>query len=141
MNREKTNLKQRIREYEVSHPKAVRDLMDDLETVIEEEDKLKSQRSHLDDEVAETVAFATDPEAIIEAAMDMKTYLEADDRSVARDFLRGFIERVDVAHGLATVHLRFPLPNNEGTDSDSTITVPLQDSGILLEKRSPAPPG
>lgn len=137
LNREKTSLKQRIREYEESHPRAVRDLMDDLETVIEEEDKLKSQRSHLDDEVAETVALATDPEAIIEAAMDMKTYLEADDRSVARDFLRGFIKRVDIAHGLATVHLRFPLPNNEGTGSDSTITVPLEDKGILLEKRSP----
>ena len=140
-NREKTYLKQRIREYEESHPKAVRDLMDDLETAIERAEDLKSQRDHLEDEVAETIAFATEPEAIIEAAMDIKTYLDADDRSVAREFLRGFIKRVDIAHGLATVHLRFPLPNIGETGSDSTMTVPLQDTGILLEKRSPAHAG
>ena len=108
INREKTYLKKRIREYEESHPKAVRDPMDGLETIIKEEEELKSQRNHLDDEVAETIAFATEPEAIIEAAMDIKTYLEADDQSVARDFLQGFIKHVDIAHGLATVHLRFP---------------------------------
>ena len=136
-NREKTYLKQRIREYEETHPKAVRDLMDDLEAVIGREEDLKSQRSHLDDEMAETIAFATDPEAIVEAAMDMKTYLAADDRSVAREFLRGFIKRVDIAHGVATVNLRLPVPNIGETGSDYVMTVPLQDTGILLEKRSP----
>ena len=141
MNREKTYLKQRIREYEDTHPKAVRDLMDDLEAVIEREEDLQSQRDHLEDEVAETIAFATDPEAIIEAAMNIKTYLDADDRSVAREFLRGFIKRVDIAHGVATVHLRFPLPSIGETNFDYAMTVPLQDNRILLEKRSPAHAG
>ena len=63
--------------------------MDDLEKLGKEKQGLESQSSALDDDVSETMTFATKPEAIIEAAMDLRTYLEADDTSTARTLLRG----------------------------------------------------
>ena len=111
IDREAGSLTKKITTYEESHPLAVRNLMDDLENLGKEKQGLESQSSALDDDVAETMTFATEPEAIIEAAMDLRTYLEADDKSTARNLLRGFIKQVDVAHGSATIHYGLPLPN------------------------------
>ena len=108
--------------------------MDDLEKLGNEKQGLESQSSALDDDVAETMTFATEPEAIIEAAMDLRTYLEADDTATARKFLRGFIKRVDVAHGTATIHCGLPLPNTQETESGYSTTVSLDDGEFLLER-------
>ena len=75
INREKGNLKEKIKTYENSHPLAVSSLMDDLEKLSKEQQDLESQSSALDDDVSETMTFATEPEAIIEAAIDLRTYL------------------------------------------------------------------
>ena len=139
INREAGNLKQKIKTYENSHPLAVHSLMDDLETLGKEKQGLESQSSALDDDVSETMTFATKPEAIIEAAMDLRTYLEADDTSTARTLLRGFIKQVDVAHGAATIHYGLPLPNTQEMESGYSTTVSLDDEEILLEQRSPLP--
>ena len=136
INREAGNLTKKITTYEDSHPLAVRSLMDDLEKLSKEKQHLASQSSTLDDDIAETMTFATEPEAIIEAAIDLRTYLEADDTSTARALLRGFIKQVDVAHGTATIHYGLPLPNTQETESGYSTTVPLDDE-ILLERRSP----
>ena len=141
INREKGNLKEKIKTFKNSHPLAVHSLMDDLETLSKEKQGLESQSSALDDDVSETMTFATEPEAIIEAAMDLRTYLEADDPSTARTLLRGFIKRVDVAQGTATIHYGLPLPNTQETESGYSTTVSLDDEEILLEHRSPAPSG
>ena len=141
IDRESGSLTKKIMTYEDSHPLAVRNLMDDLEQLGKEKQGLESQSSALDVDVAETMAFATEPEAIIEAAMDLRTYLEADDTSTARTLLRGFIKRVDVAHGAATIHYGLPLPNTQETESGYSTTVPLDDDEILLEQRSPARAG
>ena len=119
IDREAGNLTKLLRNYETSHPIATGNLMDDLEKLGKEKQGLESQSSALDDDVAETMTFATEPEAIIEAAMDLWTYLEADDTSTARTLLRGFIKQVDVAHGTATIHYDLPLPNTQETDSGS----------------------
>ena len=137
INREAGNLKKKIKTYEDSHPLAVDSLMDDLETLGKEKQGLESQSSALDDDVSETMTFATKPEAIIEAAMDLRTYLEADDTSTARTLLRGFIKQVDVAHGTATIHYGLPLPNTQEMESGYSTTVSLDDEEILLEQRSP----
>ena len=137
IDRETGNLTKKITTYEDSHPLAVRNLMDDLEKLGKEKQGLESQSSALDDDVAETMTFATEPEAIIAAAMDLRTYLEADDTSTARTLLRGFIKRVDVAHGDATIHYGLPLPNTQETKSGYSTTVSLDDEKILLELRSP----
>ncbi len=141
IDREAGNLKEKIKTYEDSHPLAVHSLMDDLETLGKEKQGLESQSSALDDDVAETMTFATEPEAIIEAAMDLRTYLEADDTSTARTLLRGFIKQVDVAHGTATIHYGLPLPNTQETESGYSTTVSLDDEEILLEQRSPVSTG
>ena len=141
INRETGNLTKKITTYEDSHPLAVRTLMDDLEKLGNEKQGLESQSSALDDDVSETMTFATEPEAIIEAAMDLRTYLEADDPSTARTLLRGFIKRVDVAHGTATIHYGLPLPNTQETESGYSTTVSLDDEEILLEYRSPPTAG
>ena len=137
INREAGNLKEKIKTYEDSHPLAVHSLMDDLETLGKEKQGLESRSSALDDNVAETMTFATEPEAIIEAAMDLRTYLEADDTSTARTLLRGFIKQVDVTHGAATIHYGLPLPNTQETESGYSTTVSLDNEEILLEQRSP----
>ena len=141
IDREAGNLTKKIMTYEDSHPIAVRSLMDDLEKLGKEKQGLESQSSALDDDVAETMTFATEPEAIIEAAMDLRTYLEADDTSTARTLLRGFIKQVDVAHGTATIHYGLPLPNTQETESGYSATVSLDDEEFLLEQRSPARAG
>ena len=141
IDREAGNLKEKIKTYEDSHPLAVRNLMDDLEKLGKEKQGLESRCSALDDDIAETMTFATEPEAIIEAAMDLRTYLEADDTSTARTLLRGFIKQVDVAHGTATIHYGLPLPNTQETGSGYSTTVSLDDEEILLEHRSPARAG
>ena len=141
IDREAGNLTKEIRTYEDSHPLAVRNLMDDLEKLGKEKQGLESQSSALDDDVAETMTFATDPKAIIEAAMDLRTYLEADDTSTARTLLRGFIKQVDVAHGAATIHYGLPLPNTQETESGYSTTVSLDHEEILLEQRSPVHAG
>ena len=137
INREAGNLKENIKTYELSHPIATGNLMDDLEKLGKEKKGLESRCSALDDDVAETMTFATEPEAIIEAAMDLRTYLEADDTATARKFLRGFIKRVDVAHGTATIHCGLPLPNTQETESGYSTTVSLDDGEFLLEHGSP----
>ena len=141
INREAGNLKENIKTYELSHPIATGNLMDDLEKLGKEKKGLESRCSALDDDVAETMTFATEPEAIIEAAMDLRTYLEADDTATARKFLRGFIKRVDVAHGTATIHCGLPLPNTQETESGYSTTVSLDDGEFLLEHGSPVPTG
>ena len=141
INREAGNLKENIKTYKDSHPLAVHSLMDDLETLGKEKQGLESRCSALDDDVAETMTFATEPEAIIEAAIDLRTYLEADDTATARKFLRGFIKRVDVAHGTATIHCGLPLPNTQETESGYSTTVSLDDGEFLLEHGSPAQAG
>ena len=85
------------------------------------------------------MTFATEPEAIIEAAMDLRTYLEADDTSTAKKLLRGFIKQVDIADGTATIHYGLPLPNTQETESGYSTTVSLDDEEILLEQCSPTP--
>ena len=137
INRKATNQTNRISDHQDSHPKATKRLMDDLEKLEQEKEKLEAQSSNLDDDVSETLTFATEPEAIIEAAMDLRTYLEADDISIARTLLRGFIKQVDVAHGAATIHYGLPLPNTQETESGYSTTVSLDDEEILLEHRSP----
>ncbi len=137
INREAGNLKENIKTYELSHPIATGNLMDDLEKLGKEKKGLESRCSALDDDVAETMTFATEPEAIIEAAIDLRTYLEADDTATARKFLRGFIKRVDVAHGTATIHCGLPLPNTQETESGYSTTVSLDDGEFLLEHGSP----
>ena len=137
IDREAGNLTQLLRNYEVSHPIATGNLMDDLEKLGKEKQGLESRCSALDDDVAETMTFATEPEAIIEAAMDLRTYLEADDTSTARKFLRRFIKQVDIAHGTATIHCGLPLPNTQETESGYSTTVSLDDGEFLLEHRSP----
>ena len=141
IDREAGNLKKLLLAYETSHPIATGNLMDDLEKLGKEQQDLESQSSALDDDVAETMTFATEPEAIIEAAMDLRTYLEADDTSTARTLLRGFIKQVDVVHGAATIHYGLPLPNTQETESGYSTTVSLDDEEILLEHRSPNPAG
>ena len=130
INREAGNLKEKIKTYEDSHPLAVHSLMDDLETLGKEKQGLESQSSALDDDVSETMTFATKPKAIIEAAMDLRTYLEADDTSTARTLLRGFIKQVDVAHGAATIHYGLPLPNTQENG------VRILDNGVPGRRRN-----
>ena len=141
IDREEGDLKELLRPYKKSHPIATGNLMDDLEKLGKEKQGLESRSSALDDDVSETMTFATDPEAIIEAAMDLRTYLEADDTSTARTLLRGFIKQVDVAHGTATIHYGLPLPNTQETESGYSTTVSLDDEEILLEHRSPPAAG
>ena len=141
IDREAGNLTQLLRNYEVSHPIATGNLMGRSGKARQEKRGLESRCSALDDDVAETMTFATEPEAIIEAAMDLRTYLEADDTSIARKFLRGFIKQVDVAHGTATIHCSLPLPNTQETESGYSTTVSLDDGEFLLEHRSPAHAG
>ena len=140
IDREAGDLKKLLRAYETSHPIATGNLMDDLEKLGKEQQDLESQSSALDDDVSETMTFAAEPEAIIEAAMDLRTYLEADDTSTARTLLRGFIKQVDVAHGAATIHYGLPLPNTQETESGYSTTVSLDNEEILLEQRSPVSP-
>ena len=137
INRKATNQTNRISDHKYSHPKATKRLMDDLEKLEQEKEKLEAQSSNLDDDVSETLTFATEPEAIIEAAMDLRTYLEADDISIARTLLRGFIKQVDVAHGAATIHYGLPLPNTQETESGYSTTLSLDEEEILLEHRCP----
>ena len=137
IEREEASLAKTIGSYKDSHPTATARLMDDLEKLGLEKADLEAQRRDLDDEVSETITFATEPEAVIEAALDLRTYLEADDPSTAKKFLKGFIKRVDVTDGAATVFFGFPLPGTKETPSGHSATLSLDDDEILLENRIP----
>ena len=121
------SLKQKITGFEKSHPMATGVLMDDLEKLALAKAELEAQSRNLDDGVAETITFATEPEAVIAAALDLRTYLEADDPSTVKKFLKGFIRRVDVADDVATVVFGLPLPGTKETSSGYTTTVSLRD--------------
>ena len=137
------NLLMSLRDREASHPIATDLLMNDLEKLGQERIEYESQSRNLDDDVAETIAFATEPETIIKAALDLRTYLEATDKSAAKTFLRGLIKRVDVAHDTATIHYGLPMPNAQETEHGYTTTVSLDDledgPKLLLEHGSPLP--
>lgn len=142
IKREEDRLSKTIGDYEQSHPIATDRLMDNLEKLGLEKADLEAQKRNLDDEVSETIAFATEPEAVIEAALDLRTYLESDDPSTAKKFLKGFIKQVDVDEGVATVFFGLPLPGTKETPSGYSATVPLDDEEeILLEHRVPTPAG
>ena len=135
------NLLMSLRDREASHPIATDLLMNDLEKLGQDRIEYESQSRNLDDDVAETIAFATEPETIIKAALDLRTYLEATDKSAAKTFLHGLIKRVDVAHDTATIHYGLPMPNAQETEHGYTTTVSLDDledgPKLLLEHGSP----
>ncbi len=140
IEREEAGLSKTISDYRGSHPTATARLMDDLEKLGLEKADLEAQRRNLDDEVSETIAFATEPEAVIEAALDLRTYLESDDPSTAKKFLKGFIKRVDVAEGVATVFYALPLPGTTETPAGYSTKIPLDEEEILLDDCVPTPP-
>ena len=134
---QEANLLETVRNHDTSHPRAATLIMDNLEKLSKDREDLESQGRNLDDNVSEALTFATEPEAIIEAAIDLRTYLEADDKTTVRYLLRGFIKRVDVAKGKATIHYGLPLPDTQETESGYSTEVALDDQEILLEHRSP----
>ncbi|MCY4558436.1 MAG: recombinase family protein [Chloroflexi bacterium] len=92
-------------------------------------DQLNAEMQEIDSVMGDHLDFLNQPERIISNALDIRTYLESDDRQTVRNLLQSFIQKVTIDNEWrGTIYYTVPLP------SDSAAAV-SDVQGVSFEKK------
>ena len=143
IGKEKSNVMAGVVKAEMEYPENVEDFNQTLSALNKEKAKLEQERNEIDEETAELIAFLSDPEGLLEAILDIGTYIDTDDPVETARFLQAFIIRVDVSDEELTMYYSVPLPNTVKTEGGYKTSEPIVRGGhrILLEYVAPADAG
>ena len=141
LHREMENLMDVVKAYGTSDSRVLEKFKAELQELSDKEERLKEELLTVDLETSEKVAFLSDPQGVADAAMDLKTYLDSEDKAATREFLRLFIKRVDLLDDAGTIEYSLPLPCTETKDGRHQSALAASDDGFLLEHASPSPSG
>ena len=112
-------------------------LMNELRDLLGEEERLNSESFNISEETKEQEAFLTNPEEVAKIARELGTYLYSEDQAATREFLRLFIQRVDLFEGHGKIQYSLPLPDPCSKQGKHESHVGPLDHNILLQHASP----
>ena len=141
--RERANLTNAIIAFEAdSQGPGFLELVKKLEAADLRHKELEAKIANANEDAQERIDYLSDPERIIATALDLKTFLDPDDPSAAREFLRAFIKEVHVFDDRDnTIIYTLPLPDPREPDDQPESQQRTSDSNVLLEQVAPAPTG
>ena len=139
----KSNLMDALKQWGNQFPESTSEIMEEINNLSIKRQELEAEDHQLDEETAEYIAFITDPQGIVKAARNVRTYLDSEQRPTAREFLRALIQAVYVydddrgqSHGL--IEYSLPLPGtgpDERTSNNRQIRI--GNEPVLLEQYRP----
>lgn len=140
----KSNLMDTLKQWGNQFPESASEIMEEINNLSIKRQELEAEEHQLDEETAEYVAFITDPQGVIKAARNVRTYLDSEQRPTAREFLRELIQAVYVyddddhgqSHGL--IEYSLPLPGTgPGERTSNNRQIRIGNEPVLMEQYSP----
>ena len=143
IEREKTNLMAALKNASERFPENVSDFNSALSALNKEKEQLTQEQKELVEETQDLIAFLTDPEGVRETIQELGEQIDPDDLKVTSNFLKTFINRVDVYGEEATMYYSVPLSNTTETQTGYKASETIRRSGaeFLLEHCAPAGAG
>ena len=136
---ERGRLTKAIAKFDEEYPGAVADLMKEISDLRREKEDLEKEKIEIQEETKERMVFLTDPDNILQTALDLQTYLSTDDEDAKRQLLRYFIKQVDLHDEYGTIHYNLPVPGADPTDGQYTSKIALKNAFVLSEHSKPSP--
>ena len=122
--------------------RAAKRIIEDIDELDEELEKVQGQIQDLKEDTDEFAALLSDRDEIIAAAMESRTYLEAEDEDLAKQFLNEMIQKVYFYdNNQAEMFYSIPVPGTEKTAEGYKGPAVSSHGGILLEQYGPSPFG
>lgn len=113
-------------------------IIKDIDELDEELEKIQGQIQDLKEDTDEFAALLSDRNEIIAAAMESRTYLEAEDEDLAKQFLNELIQKVYFYdNNQAEMFYGIPVPGTEKTAEGYKGSMVSSHEGILLEQYRP----
>ncbi len=140
IEREKDTLIKGLRHAEQEFPENIADFNKALSALNKEKAQLEQQKTDIDHETKELMAFLAGPEGLSEAMAELGMAIDPEDLELTSRFLKTFIRRVEVSDDRATMYYSLPLPDTTMTEAGYMTSAPIQQgsSEILLDYAVPA---
>ena len=129
VNTEIKNISDVLKEAGAQAPN-LQSLIHDLAKLEKERADLEKEGNQIDEATEEALLFVNDPAGIIETALDYKTWTDPEDPEAIKEFLRIFIEKVEVfeleegaTSQRAVIHYDLPAFSAGAKDASATETI------------------
>ena len=141
IEKKRSRLAKTISEFEQEYPGAIADLMLEISNLRSEQEILDREKLDIDEETKERMSFLTDPDSILKTSIELRTYVDPEDKEACRELLHYFIQTVDLYDDSGTIHYTLPLPDTHHKDGGHSSKITFNNKSILSEHATPAHTG